>query len=39
MVPLSSLNVLQIAVALDMSDTMVGYFMRNHALQSMGKHG
>ena len=30
MVPLCWLNVLQIAAALDMSDTVIGYFLRHH---------
>ena len=38
MVPLSKLNMLQVAAALDMSDTVLGYFLRHHTVNSYGKH-
>ena len=35
-VPLSALNIVQLAVALDLSDTVIGYFLRDHHVQSYG---
>lgn len=38
MVRFDTLNVVQIAAALDLSDTVIGYFLRDHAVQNFGKH-
>jgi hypothetical protein len=36
-VRLDDLNIVQIAAALDMSDTAIGYFLTEHQVRSFGK--